>query len=71
MTVVSRTLRYVDIGLTGLAVLFAVGTLLVWARAVMWWGDPAAFASALGWTILTLVTVGVGAVVERLRPTED
>jgi len=71
MTVVSRTLRYVDIGLTGLGVLFGAATLLLWARAVMWWGDPAAFASALGWTILTLATLAVATGVERLRSTED
>jgi hypothetical protein len=70
MTLVSRTLRYVDYSLTGITVLLGVGALYMWYHAIMWWGDPTAMASAMAWTVLTLVVAAVDVGVEKARGLE-
>jgi hypothetical protein len=67
MYVVNGVLKWTDRVFTALGILAALGTLYLWYEAIRWWGEAGAMASALTWTVVTIVLFGTSMLLEYLR----
>lgn len=67
MTFVHRTLTVGNYAFTAIALIFTLITLGMWATALLAWGDPGPYTSALAWTFLTILTYTAVALIEYIN----
>ena len=67
MTLTQKALRGVSLSVTAVGLLFAVIALLSWIQALMLWGNPRPFSTAMLWSFGTVVVFGIGGVIDWLR----
>jgi len=66
MTLTQKALRGVSLSVTAVGLLFAVIALLSWIQALMLWGNPRPFSTAMLWSFGTVVIFAAGGVIEWL-----
>lgn len=55
MGVVQAILKVANYAFTAVALLSGLAALWFWYEAIKWWGSPGAMATALTWTVVTVV----------------
>jgi len=67
MTLVQTTLRFGNYATSAVFLLLAAGSLVTWARAILYWGSPQPYATAMLWSLFTVVGLGAVIFVEWLQ----
>lgn len=61
MTLVQAAFRFANYATSAVFLLLAGGSLVAWALAILHWGSPQPYATAVLWSLFT--TLGLGAVI--------
>jgi len=67
MTLTHKTLRGASLSITAVGVLFAIIALLSWLQAIMAWGNPRPFSTAMLWSFGALVMFAASGTIDWLR----
>ena len=67
MSVATSALSWGEKAFQTLGILCALIALWMWVQALLAWGTPGAFASALMWTVITVVATLPTAAIRRIR----
>ena len=67
MTLTQKALRGVSLSGTAVGLLFAIIALLSWLQALMAWGNPRPFSTAMLWSLGTVLVFAAVGVIDWLR----
>jgi len=70
MTLTHTALRGVSLSGTAVGLLFAIIALLSWLQALMAWGNPRPFSTAMLWSLGTVLVFAAVGVIDWLRNRE-
>lgn len=67
MTLTHKVLRGVSLSVTAVGVLFAIIALLSWLQAIMAWGNPRPFSTAMLWSLGAIILFALSIAVKWVQ----